>query len=81
MTTYSLGHKYAYIYMNSCTWLCTSLIQQSIACYVIELNIECFRVRSRSGVAFAQGISCWRSQNQSQCPLTGTLSLSQWRFS
>ena len=33
----------------------TSLTQQGIACYVIKLNRQIFRLRSKSGVAFALG--------------------------
>ena len=32
----------------------TSLTQQGTACYVIKLNRQIFRLRSKSGVAFAQ---------------------------
>ncbi len=51
----------------------TSLTQQGTACYVIKLNRQIFRLRSKSGVAFAEAKAAGRSQSQGARPRGGPI--------
>ena len=61
----------------------TSLTQQGIACYVIKLNRQIFRLRSKSGVAFAQGRELLAQSAVSVCvcvKVKGQGEANPWQF-